>query len=205
MKTRLIPAQRSKDLATLPAREENLQHSNLREAHPRKQAVKTPRADSRVKGSPQQAAPDPNRRPEMQTDVKSGDRRIRACTLVEKHADEIRVLFAEGLNVINEALEAERVVLDREGEPLNIGPDYAIRTAATRLLNELCLRCRKAPVEEREKAPPMTIERLTQIMEESKAERLKTESEDTLAATKRGRQCESESPNQEGGNRNVRS
>lgn len=102
----------------------------------------------------------------MKTDVKSGDRRIRACTLVENRADEIKAVFDEALNAIDEALEADRVVLDREGEPLNLGPDHRIRTTAARLLNELCLSCRKAPIEEHEKAPPMSMETLEELLRE---------------------------------------
>jgi len=101
----------------------------------------------------------------MKKPVKCGDGTIRAYTLVEQHFDEVKALFAEGLNAIDEAMEAERVVLDREGEPLSLGPDYTIRTAAAKLLNELCLRCRKAPVEEPEKEPRLTVESLREIYE----------------------------------------
>jgi hypothetical protein len=111
------------------------------------------------------------RRFEMTTDDKSISRRIRACTLLEKHADEAEALSAEWLNGIAEALEARRVVRGLDDEQLDLGPDHPTRMAAARQFNELVLGCRRAPVEKREKAPPTTVEDFIEICKQRQAEK----------------------------------
>jgi hypothetical protein len=118
----------------------------------------------------------------MEMYKKKGVKRIRACTLVEQHADEIKALFAEGIAVLEEALEAERIVLGRDGDPVRLGPDHGIRMAAMKLHVALCLRSRRSPVEPDEEAPPWTFEEFMDRWEEGLEEQAALEKEQKKAA-----------------------
>lgn len=88
---------------------------------------------------------------------------IRACTLAEKHAAEIKALFTEALTAVEESLEAERVVMGRDGDLRHLGPDHATRMAALKVFIDVCLRSRRPPVEAPEELPLLTYEEAVEL------------------------------------------
>jgi hypothetical protein len=81
--------------------------------------------------------------------------------------EDLRRLFAKGLDSLREALRSERTILGRDGEPVCLGPDHGARLAAVKALIELCLGNRRPST----KPPPpprtaFTLEELTDLLGE---------------------------------------
>jgi hypothetical protein len=69
--------------------------------------------------------------------------KILASTLLDENGERAEAVFTKGLVAIGQALQADRVVLGRDGDPVHLGPDHSTRLSGMRLLVDLCLGNRK--------------------------------------------------------------
>ena len=76
--------------------------------------------------------PPPDRRPQPKI--------ISISSLVTEHCPVLRDMFAESMLSMREVFGARRIILNPDGDPVDLGPDYRKRIAQLHFLLNLCTR-----------------------------------------------------------------
>lgn len=93
-------------------------------------------------------------------ELRQPETRLEIAALLEAHRERIHALVARSLDVIAEALKADRVALDRDGAAVNLGADHYARLQAVKRLVELCAAAQPVERYEQRTSGGLTLEEL---------------------------------------------